>query len=191
MSKGGGVDTSGMEGAAVQERQLAQQAAALAGQNWTQGQGMYTGYEKPVLDQYLKILGLGPGGQSQYTDPALNMLMQPVLQQGSQAADAAKKNLMSSGLGPVATATGAQQIDLAKMANTQSGALQQVMTMLGQLVGAGQQGTNLQASAPGQIVGAASAVGQSGQLEGMIAQMQYKAQQDQNMGLSQGLQGIM
>ena len=192
MGKGGSskVDTSGVNAAASQEEQLAQQAAGLAQQNYNQGLGMYTGYEKPVLDQYLQILGLGPGGTSTYTDPALNQMMQPALQQGQQAATAAKKNLMNSGLGPVATATGAQQIDRSTMSNVQSGVLSQLQTMMQQLIGAGQQGTAMQTSAPGQITGAASAVGQAGSLEAQMASLEAQAAQTQNQGLSSGLSGL-
>lgn len=187
MGKGGSsVDTGGMQQAANTQLQYGDLIRQMAETNYNQGQQMYTAYEKPVLNMFKKLIN----EPATFTDPTMNLLMQLPLQQGSQAADAAKKKLLTSGLGPGAMATGMQQIDLSKMANAQTGALQQVQSMIQSLIGAGQQGTALQAGAPGQMGGAVSAVGQAGGLQAQIANLQASAAAQKSQGLFQGLTGI-
>ena len=193
MGKGGSssysVDTSAISNAAQQETALANQAAQLAQQNYALGQGMYTGYEQPVLNEYMNILGLGSQGQQaqQFLNPALSQLAQPGLQAGQQAETAAVKNLMNSSLGPGQMQTAKTQLDLSKMGNVQNTILSQLQPMLQQLIGAGQQGTALMGQAPGQVTGAAQAVGQAGSLDATIAQLQAQAAMANNLSTQQGL----
>jgi hypothetical protein len=183
---GGSIDTGGITGAAQGMQGFANDANQLAHQNYNVGQQLVGDYEIPLLNLYKKLL-LNP---SQYTDPNFNVMMGLPLQQGQQAATAATKNLTNMGLGPIATQTGKQQIDLTKMGNAQTGALQNLQQMFTALLGAGQQGTNMMSQVPGQVTQAGSLYGQSGQLYGQLAKLQADAQKSQNQGLFQGLAGI-
>ena len=183
--KGGNIDTGGMQASALDMQKLASQAGQMGQTNFQTGQQLL-GYETPVLDMFQKLVA-NPG---QYTDPNFNVMMGLPLQQGQQAATAATKNLDNMGLGPIATQTGKEQIDLTKMANAQTGALQNLQTMFTALLGAGQQGSTMMGQAPG-------ALGQAGQLDASaggiysnVAKLQAQAAQQNSMSLSQGLAGI-
>ena len=190
MPGGGSVDTSMIQGQVDQANRYAGEAAQMGQQNFQTGQGLFSQFEQPTLTALLNLVGLGQGGGYQYTDPLLNQLMQPSLQTGQQAAGAAQRSLRSSGLGPVATMTGQQQIDLTRMGNAQTAALTQVQTAIQQLLQGGQQGTNMMTQAPSALTGAGQVALGGGQLENQIAQLQYQAQRQNNMGLLTGLQGI-
>lgn len=184
MSKGGGVDTSGVSRQVGLMDQFAQQAAAMGLTNYETGVGLQKAYGDPTWQALLQMSGYGPGGAGQYVDPALAKFMQPVYQQGQQAAGAATRDLMGMGLGPIATQTAKQQIDLQRMANTQQGALalqQWVAQQLGQV---GTQGLTMQGQAPSALLGAGSLAGQAGSLESQMVQQQLAAQQQGNLGLA-------
>lgn len=184
MSKGGGVDTSGVSRQVGLMDQFAQQAAAMGLTNYETGVGLQKAYGDPTWQALLQMSGYGPGGAGQYVDPALAKFMQPVYQQGQQAAGAATRDLMGMGLGPIATQTAKQQIDLQRMANTQQGALalqQWVAQQLGQV---GTQGLTMQGQAPSALLGAGQVAGQAGSLESQMVQQQVEAQAAGNLGLA-------
>jgi hypothetical protein len=182
---GGNIDTSGITGAAQGMQGFANQANQLAQQNYATGTNLL-GYETPLLDLYKKLL-LNP---SQYTDPNFNVMMGLPLQQGQEAATAAKKNLLNQNLGPGMQATGMQQIDLTRMSNAQTGALQNLQQMFTALMGAGQQGTSLMSQAPGQVTQAGQLFGQSGNLYADVAKLQYATGLQNNQGFQNAINDI-
>lgn len=184
MSKGGGVDTSGVSRQVGLMDQLAQQAAAMGLTNYNTGVGLQKTYGDPTWQALLQMGGWGPGGGGQFTDPTASRFMQPVLQAGQQAATAAKKNLFNQNLGPGMQAAGAQQIDLQRMANAQTGALNLQQWVAQQLGAVGGQGLAMQGQAPSTLLGAGNLAGSAGGLEMQLAGMQLQAQQQGNMGLS-------
>ena len=207
MGKGGGSspNTGPQMGAINRQMALAEEQAATARrmaamgeQNFAKGWGMYDQYEDPILKEYTKILGTAPGGESQqYTNPLMSKLMQAPLQAGQSAAGAASRSLKNMGLGPVATQTGQQQIDLGRMANVQSAAFANVQKMIDQMMTAGGQGLNLAGAAPatiggsGALLGGASGhMGDAGQGLGQIAATEYKAQQANQISFGSLLKSI-
>jgi hypothetical protein len=162
------------------------------------GKGMYQQYEDPILQEYMKILGLGPGGGGAgYTNPAMSKMMQAPLQEGQQAAGAASRNLKNMGLGPVATQTGQQQIDLSRMSNAQSAAFKNIQTMITQALTAGGQGTGMMGTgmgalgtAGGQLGQAAGQFGSAASGFGQIAELEAKAAAANNFSLASGLKAI-
>lgn len=190
MSKGGGIDTGPARAAFGSALQNANIGSAW-GQNLANiGTGMYSKYGEPTLD-LLKQMLMGATGQGgQYIDPALNMLMQQPMLAGQQAAGAATRNVQNMGLGPIATQTAKQQIDLQRMAGTQQGALTAVQQAIQQLISGGQLGLSTAQAGVQDILGAGQLDISAGSGFAGLNRLEADAQRSGNLGLFAGLQGI-
>lgn len=213
MGKDSGVDTGGIESAAMSMNSIGNTLWTQANRMndfgegmWQYGRGRTEKYADPVLNEFARIMGFGgtpAGGDAKnlgigasqptggYVSPTESALFQSPAWQTQQSTNQSKQNILrNTKAGSPQQAALLAEADNQRSANLGTSAFGQVQGMLTSLLSEKEsawKGAQMNLSAMGgatsALGGAASAFSGSGQLSSNVAQLQAQAQQSGNANL--------